>query len=184
MVVAFGTEDVWATGMQIYPRGTTSGGSALIEHWDGRTWRIMTDFDTALGGRLWGTAFLSSIDIWGAEYTTGPEGRPTIKHWDGSTWSVVAGPSFGPGGYFVGAMAASAPDDLWAVGNHDPPQQDGHHDEVFSMHWNGSAWSLAPCPSPAGGISALKASVSLTAYPNNPAARNAIKPQAQGKNAR
>lgn len=73
----------------------------------------------------------------------------------------MAGPAFGSGGYFVGAMAAHASNDLWAVGNHEPLQQEGDQDQVFTMHWNGSTWRLVPCPSPAGGNITLTASASL-----------------------
>ena len=148
-VVAFDQEDVWASGSYFHLGVTPADGAALFEHWDGTVWSIRADFDVAMGGRMWATAFLSSNDIWGAEYATaGPEGKPTIKHWDGNTWNVVAGPSFASVGYYVGAMTASAPDDLWAVGNHSPSQQRSGQEQVFTMHWDGTTWSLVNCPSP------------------------------------
>ena len=50
-------------------------------------------------------------------------------------------------------MAASGPEDVWAAGDYTPSQQSDA--QAFVMHWNGSAWSVVPCPSPAGGSHAL-----------------------------
>lgn len=166
-VVAFGKDDIWASGSSYFDEGVTpADGAALIEHWDGTAWSIMTAFDEALGGRTWSTAFLSSSDIWGAEYTTGPSGSPTIKHWNGSDWSVVAGPHVGIGSYFLETMAASAPDDLWAAGFSSPSQPQSGQTQVFTMHWNGNDWSVMPSPSPRvvfpGGTITLTASTSLS----------------------
>lgn len=162
-VVALSAQEVWASGTYSDPGITPADGAALVEQWDGMAWHIRTDFDTAIGGNMWGTAFLSSSDMWGAEYATNPSEQPTLKHWNGDAWSVVAGPEYGAGGYFVGAMAGSRSDDLWAVGNREPPGQDGDRGEVFAMHWNGRDWSLVPTPTPGGRYIQINGSTSLSA---------------------
>jgi hypothetical protein len=143
-VVAFGKDDVWATGLISFQNADPPTSKLLAEHWDGTAWSMMPDLEQGFEGEPDSLFLLSSSNVWGVKGGA----SHIIEHWDGNIWSVVAGPSFGLGDYIVETMAASTPDDLWAGGIYVPSQQPGGQLQVFSMHWNGSAWSLVPCPSP------------------------------------
>ncbi len=143
-VAAFGKDDIWATGLISFQNADPPTSKLLAEHWDGTAWSMMPDLEQGFEGEPDSLFLLSSSNVWGVKGGA----SHIIEHWDGNIWSVVAGPSFGSGDYIVETMAASAPDDLWAGGIYVPSQQPGGQLQVFSMHWNGSAWSLVPCPSP------------------------------------
>lgn len=183
-VVAFATDDVWASG-SVFDRDVTSpDGATLIEHWDGKAWHIMTDFDTALGSGTALLALLSSNDIWSVEDPPPHKGiypPPTIQHWDGSAWSVVAGPQqVSASNYGIEALAASGPEDVWAIGGYYYSSSlPAPKDHVFTMHWNGSVWLQVLCPSGEGAGGNITASVSLSptdawivgAYPDSSGAQ-------------
>src|SRR5579862_3973492 len=67
--LALSAKDIWAIGSSFDLGVTPADGAALVEHWDGNRWNVMTAFDTALVGRTWATAFFSNQDIWGVVYT-------------------------------------------------------------------------------------------------------------------
>ena len=128
----------------------------------GPAWQIVTG--PPIGGQsqaLRGLAVLAANDIWavGAIQDATPDDyrgpqirpRPLIAHWDGQRWAKVSGPDPGRRAGGLLAVAAAAPDDVWAVGGADeaPP---------LLLHWDGSAWTPFPAPVPEGvlfGVTAL-----------------------------
>jgi len=68
-----------------------------------------------------------------------------IEHWNGSTWSIVPSPNAGDGGELKAVAAVSA-SDVWAVGNSLGPGNGVK--KTLVEHWDGSAWSVVPSPSP------------------------------------
>ncbi|HMA36182.1 MAG TPA: hypothetical protein VKY74_17130, partial [Chloroflexia bacterium] len=58
---------------------------------------------------------------------------PLVLHWDGQAWSRAADAALQVGGGLA-AVAALAPDDVWAVGEH------GRGETGWSEHWDGRAW--------------------------------------------
>jgi hypothetical protein len=68
-------------------------------------------------------------------------------HWDGTSWSQVPTPSPGYNLDVLEAVSAISPTDVWAVGSY--ATTTGVYDTLI-LHWNGSAWSQLPSPSPAG----------------------------------
>lgn len=163
-VVALARDNIWAIGFVSYQRAV-SPASVLVEHWDGTAWQVMTGFDGDL--RAEQMAFLSSNDIWGVADSTPTKEvypPPTIQHWNGSAWSVVPGPQkVSSSNYGIETMAASGPDDVWAIGGYyyssslPSPQ-----DHVFTMHWDGHVWRQVPCPSGEGTGGNITASVSVS----------------------
>ena len=119
--------DVWAVGSW----GGSSYGSILL-HWNGSTW---TDFGLANDDGYASVVALSAHDVWA-------QGRQEFAHWDGTSWTTMSAPSPGPGDVNAGGMAASAADDVWAVGQQYMP---GGETGV-AEHWDGSAWSLVATP--------------------------------------
>lgn len=63
-------------------------------------------------------------------------------------WTVVPSAMRGTGDNTLGAVAASAPDDVWAVGNFLPDTANSNPDASLSLanHFDGKTWSAVPTP--------------------------------------
>lgn len=134
-----------------YAVGSDAG---VVYHWDGTAWSTQALPDAGFAPSS--IAALSATDVWlvgsGSSATTAE-----ALHFDGTGWTVV--PMQQPGGADpprLNAVTAVAANDIWAVG------------EVQSLtgpfgvstlieHWNGSAWSIVPSPTPAGTLPSLTA---------------------------
>jgi hypothetical protein len=98
-----------------------------------------------LAGTLDGVAAVSATDAWAVGYVQLPSksswnDRPLIVHWDGSSWRQVQAPTIpNPEGFGeLQSVAATSPDDVWAVG--DTMSRAGY--QPLIMHWNGHQWRL------------------------------------------
>jgi hypothetical protein len=153
-VSAVSASDAWAVG------GTSwwDPSQALAEHWDGTSWtRVGTpaEGDSAIFN---GVAATSATSAW-AVGAIGPgpgipaAATPLIEHWDGTAWSAqsAAGPA---GGGTLTAVAASSPDDAWAVG-WTGEVSEGTGQTTLIEHWDGSGWTRVPSPDPAGSANTL-----------------------------
>jgi hypothetical protein len=60
------------------------------------------------------------------------------------TWNVVPSQNVGPNDNTLSAIAAIAPDDVWAVGYY----SDTGRYKTLTQHWDGSVWSVVPSPNP------------------------------------
>jgi hypothetical protein len=94
-------------------------------------------------------AALSPTAAWAVGTTvnygdTSRQAASLIERWDGSAWHIEA--STDAGG--LSAVTAISLTDVWAVGSQSYPER------PFIMHWNGTAWSIVPSPSPTGAWSA------------------------------
>jgi hypothetical protein len=170
--------DAWAVG---YQTDATGKNQPLIEHWDGSSWSQSTSPSVnASGGELSGVAAVSPNDVWAVGDVTVLDAHnqfhnqsPLIEHWNGSTWTVMSGaaipaPSAGSSAYnALSAVAALAPNNIWAVGEDNAPGQQGpgqYAMQALVEHWDGAHWSLMPAasPNPNGnaltGIAAISAS--------------------------
>ena len=130
-VAIVSANNVWAVGLNWhYPT------RQLIEHWNGRRWRVIPGVP---GGPhpLLAIAALSATNIWAA--------GDGMEHWNGSTWTLVPAP------VAASAITAVAPNDIWAVGNGD------------IEHWNGSTWSLVPAPNTGEQFTGLTGIAALSA---------------------
>src|SRR5262245_37779699 len=128
-LAAVSPEDIWAAG------GFMKDGRrhSLTERWDGKAWNVVPSPD---GPRklTWvtGLAAPGAKDVWAVGYSAdaivGESMSETfIMRWDGGTWSRVESPNVQAsevseefGGYPVSnelmSVAATAGDDIWAVG--------------------------------------------------------------------
>ena len=92
-------------------------------------------------------AAISTNDVWATGYFTIP-GTHTdnglIEHWDGSRWSLVPNPNPGTRSYFIKAVSAVSPNDVWAVGF--SKDQNGNNPKTLTEHWDGSQWRIIPSP--------------------------------------
>lgn len=126
--------DVWAVGQKREQAGCRL--CALIEHWDGDAWSVITSPITGTTSHLRDVAAISTSDVWAVgSYQTQSGGNVTlILHWDGSTWSIADTSS---GGYLEAISAASS-SDIWAIGE--------DCCGGLAMHWDGTAWTIFPTP--------------------------------------
>ncbi len=130
-------DDVWAVG------------GAWIQHWDGTAWTISPRPSVlASNGYLNGVVALAHNDAWAVGvYTDSSNARRTlVLHWDGTVWSVSPSPSPNtPDGYvMLDSVAATASDDVWAVGT---SQSGSNPQQPLMEHWDGARWSVIPGPS-------------------------------------
>src|SRR5579872_909138 len=87
-VTAVSPRNVWAVG-------SNQLGSTLVEHWNGRRWRIVPA-PSPPESALLGISAVSAGDIWAVGYRGyRPDMgtyKPLIEHWSGSDWHTVRSP--------------------------------------------------------------------------------------------
>jgi len=91
---------------------------------------------------------VSASDVWISGFfegsvDSGPGACPVLFHWDGTTMHVVGVPvalqhvqlfAWGPISWFIGALAAVGPRDVWAIGQADSGS--------LALHWDGQRWQV------------------------------------------
>jgi hypothetical protein len=124
-VAAISPADVWALA------AVGKGNPAVIEHWNGSTWSIVS---LPVSGSLHGLSAVSANDVW----AVGNGGL--ILNWNGTQWSQVANPA-GQGASLTAVDALSA-SDAWAI----------NLLGSVTEQWNGTQWTAVPAASalPAG----------------------------------
>ena len=150
---------------------TTMGLDAAAQPWiSGRLGEVQPSFAAYLAGGSWQQlpmpegltnlrvqAALSPSDVW-ATVAGG------LVHWDGSSWQKTSVSWLDEDVASMDAMAASASDDVWAVGHKagrlykTPGDGPGEHTQgqlPATMHWDGSAWSEIAVPPAPGRSSTL-----------------------------
>ncbi|HVU65472.1 MAG TPA: hypothetical protein VHD63_00015, partial [Ktedonobacteraceae bacterium] len=166
-VTALSATDVWAVGY-ITPSSSASGliGQPLIEHWDGKSWRVVQNksLSPQSFNGLTGVTAIAPDDIWAVGKVMqgpspkhpSPSSQLLFEHWNGQDWQIVPGPGLDTDAVLVelDAVTALASDNIWAVG--------ALNDMPFILHWNGQDWRTIASPrlsEPGGltGISALDA---------------------------
>jgi hypothetical protein len=126
-VAAVASNDVWAVGDG--PNG------ALIEHWNGRAWSVVTS--PKVPGELVAVAALSANNV--VAVGTNGSGGSLVEHWNGTAWSVV--PDTGPlqGRSELIAISADSPTDVWALEATENGTSPGP--ELLVHSTNGTTWS-------------------------------------------
>lgn len=105
--------DIWAVGEQNLNQTVT-------EHWNGTSWTLLPSPSVTANNAqdtLSGVAALGSADVWAVGSTLqGFVANNTLAlHWNGNDWQIV--PSATSGGDFLNAVAGTAGQPLWAVGD-------------------------------------------------------------------
>src|SRR5437773_2525406 len=104
-------------------------------------------------------------DVWTVGYANNPNGpqysiQTLALHWDGSAWSIVATPNAPMDWSRLYGVAATSSNDVWAVGaSRDVASVPGR---TLIEHWDGSAWSIVPSPSPGAVVNELRAVATLS----------------------
>lgn len=170
-IAAVSANDLWAVGGNNVKISGNMVQRTLIEHWDGRSWKIVPS-PNAVNGAGPGFTFLNGItavsanDVWAVGFSS----RATvlnnqaalIEHWNGIAWTVVQGANAGIDGFLYG-IAAVSPDDVWAVGSLTTSGIGGDSQQALIEHWNGSSWSMVGNPGSATEGSILDAIVTRSA---------------------
>ncbi len=121
------------TGLGVRPaRAAYRSITALIEHWNGASWSVVSSPRVGHGAFLSAVMAISSNDVWAAGSNN--SSGVLMEHWNGTSWSVVSSPAFTNVGPIRG-ISADASNDVWAIGT------------ATTLHWNGQTWSQVPAPS-------------------------------------
>jgi hypothetical protein len=139
-VAAAGIDDVWAVGES--GSALSGGGPAqpLVEHWDGKQWRVVPTAAPAIS-RLSAVAADSPTDVWASgTQGSGSHERGFIEHWNGRAWKTVPSPSRGPT-----SLAVLSATNVWGA-------------SILSVeHWDGSRWRTFPSPGGGTDLTAVSA---------------------------
>ncbi len=145
-VTAISTDDVWAVG---YFYDSADGGS-IIEHWDGKTWTLVTDADPfSFHPSLQSVTATSSKDVWatGFYFDSVGAGVTLVEHWNGKKWKLVASPNAPDSADTeLHAISATSAKDAWATGFF----FNGSAYQPLTEHWDGSDWTIVDAVVPSG----------------------------------
>jgi hypothetical protein len=153
--------DCWAVG----DGGPPGMAENQVLHWDGATWTprpVPTPGGTAPGdfAQLSSVRCRNSDDCWavGSTQAGGHAQNTQALHWDGHQWKVFATPD--PGGdasnsfSYLSDVSCITGRNCWAVGNFGLFVSDNSNQVQrrlnLVLHWNGTRWSKAKVPNPAG----------------------------------
>jgi hypothetical protein len=120
------------------------------EHWNGSGWSathvpLGAVYPSGQAAQLNGVTEIAPGDGWAVGTVSDPSSfasRTLAYHWDGTAWTRSPTPD--PAGNAqtnqLGAVAARAANDVWAVGS------DNYPAVSLVLHWNGSAWRQVSVP--------------------------------------
>jgi hypothetical protein len=147
-VQALATDNVYAVGYQTASNGGTV---TLVEHWDGKTWTVVSSPNSNNTGNVLSAISASSpTDIWAVGNAVAP-GIPVetlVVHFDGVSWKLVDSPNPLPTGdlnqnVLMGVQAIS-PTNATAVGY--ILEANGLRELTMVQHWNGKKWKVVSSP--------------------------------------
>ena len=121
-VAMAGASRAWAVGFARHAQPTCCVPfRALIEHWNGTAWSIVSAASLPGGDdtRLHAVTVISPANVWavGGMSVPGGTAHSLIEHWNGTSWSVVPSPAAEPAAASLAGISAASPSDIWAVGD-------------------------------------------------------------------
>ncbi len=112
-VTAVSASNIWAVGTDFYNNGEGIANKAMIEHWDGSSWTLVSGVGADF---LNGVTALSATNVWavgGDGY-----GLSFVEKWNGTQWVRMSSPNPGNGDAFDAVAAIPTSGDVWAVGEY------------------------------------------------------------------
>ena len=117
----------------------------FVQSASGANWIVIPSPNGPLEvNQLHGVSALSENDVWAVGVSYNAErtlASPLIEHWNGAQWSVVPSPNPSVTINVLEAVAAVAPNDVWAVGF---SARTPH--SILIMHWNGATCRVTRNP--------------------------------------
>jgi hypothetical protein len=114
---ALSTNDVWAIGIST---GENAYGQSLIEHWDGRQWRIVTSPNVATEEIFDSITSITANNIWATgvsiNHTKTGNSESLLLHWDGRQWHIVSSPNRGGTTLLADIEKIPGSSSVWATG--------------------------------------------------------------------
>ena len=141
-VSASSSTDAWAVGRTQVNR---SNFAPLALHWNGTAWSVSPSLASALSGQLAvGVTDISPTDAYAIGGHLGSAHTGLVAHWDGTSWSRVTVPLPQNDNLAsdLDAISADGPNDVWIVGTFESLTSPA--EQVYSLHFNGTAWSIVP----------------------------------------
>lgn len=151
--------DIWAVGRY------APGSRTLIQHWDGATWRTfpspsieqnynyLNGIAVAPGGNMMAVGTYTANNLSGTlamRYPGAGCAYPTPTTMPTSTPIPSCGPAWraapNPGEGHMTDIAILSADDIWAVGHHGAQTSTGSAEQTYTMHWDGTNWSVISSP--------------------------------------
>ena len=112
-----GTHQVWAVG---YYFSSTSGQEPeLIEHWNGKSWRVVPGTTPGASfNYLQGVAAISANNVWTVGWYSQGEVPivALVEHWNGKSWQTVSAPSPDAADSLYAVTRVDDTGKLWSVG--------------------------------------------------------------------
>jgi hypothetical protein len=147
-VVTTSNNNAWAVGTD---GGSCSCTKALIERWNGKTWKVVFNGLSSFQTFLTGVAASSASNAWAVGLTHATVNIAALMHWNGKSWKrVTKGAGFGTanGASTVFGVATTSAKNAWAVGSRGGTK---------IMRFNGASWKSVPLPAEPGLVSSLAA---------------------------
>jgi hypothetical protein len=144
-------------GGVVFERGT---GRTLIEHWDAKSWKVVSSPNVGTGDLLFGAAAVSAANIWAVGYYAATAHSPLatlVEHWDATSWKkVVSSPNVGTSNNYLYGVAASSASNV-----------------LSNAAWKaGSTAVIHQTAAASGALKARDVSITLKATANSVAIRN------------
>ncbi len=166
-VAAVSNDDVWAVGTHYTgttkfsdTRGVPGVRQTLIEHWDGKSWKVIPSPNVGThNNRLLGVAAVSRDDVWAvgyygddsaqidSDFSSTLPAQTLVLHWDGKSWKIVTSPDIGQESNRLREVAVVSANDTWAVGVYGGNSK-SDASKTLVLHWDGKAWTQVPSPNP------------------------------------
>src|SRR5262249_52837033 len=157
-------------------RGTSL---TLAQRWNGHTWSILPTPSPADGGNLIGVSCPSrssclAVGGHGNPFNEIPPGT-LAERWNGRGWRIQPTPNPPGGGWWLTAVACTAPSACTAVGGSiEPPGRTPGG--TLAERWNGHTWRIQPTPSLPGKAVKLLGGVACTSRSSCMAVGNEFDP--------
>ena len=139
-VACTSSTNCWAAGFVF---GNLTTNQALMEHYDGTSWSIVSTPNTSTSPILNSVKCVSSTLCWAAGYqSVNGHFQTLIEQFNGTSWSIVSSPNKGTSGSFLGSVTCTSKTRCWAVGSYNR----GAVSQTLVERYNGSTWTVVSSP--------------------------------------
>jgi hypothetical protein len=137
--------DAWAVGEA--ESATRPVVRPVIEHWNGRRWRLMASPPVPPMTALSSVTVARDGEAWAVGTPFTDTGRGVVLHWTKRAWVAAATPVTG-GAVLMNGVTAVSRANVWAVGS---ASIAGGPYRPYALHWNGRRWVRVTVPHPGEG---------------------------------